>query len=63
VLEVILAMTGGAVEVDAAACDWACAVPLGCCVTLLLGGRELLAVAFVRIGLRLSLADAFLCMV
>lgn len=57
-LGAVLATTGGAVEVDAAACDWACAVPLDCCVVLLLGGRELLAVALVRIGLRrLSLAD------
>jgi hypothetical protein len=63
VLGAVLATTGGAVVVDTAVCDWACAVLLDCCVALLLGGRELLAVAFVIIGLRLSLADAFLCVV
>jgi hypothetical protein len=31
-----------------------------CCVTVVLGGRELLAVGLFMIGLRLSLAEAFL---
>jgi len=39
-------------------------VPVDCCVTVLLGGRELPAVAFtgsdLMSGVRLSLAEAFL---
>jgi hypothetical protein len=38
-------------------------VPLDCCVAVVLGGHELLAVGLFMIGLRLSLAEAFLCVV